>query len=220
MSIYGTSGAKTLSQLIDALMKHWACWDEHETFYLTELAPTLIANPQSGDETEQRILRELRAQMRDDEWKNLPRILANRRAEILREIESEREAAAQAGRERIRRKRMLEEIDHQFDRNFLSADRFFESAQASSLGKNTKTESEHLSATGSNEPPVVAKSRNFILMTSSLVRLLLSMEVYRLLRAQAAARQPRLLIEPYFSLSTAECLQPIFCCSPSIARPQ
>ena len=67
MSIYGTSGAKTLSQLIDALMKHWACWDEHETFYLTELAPTLIANPQSGDETEQRILRELRAQMRDDE---------------------------------------------------------------------------------------------------------------------------------------------------------
>lgn len=141
MSIYGTSGAKTLSQLIDALMKHWACWDEHETFYLTELAPTLIANPQSGDETEQRILRELRAQMRDDEWKNLPRILADRRAEILREIESEREAAAQAGRERIRRKRMLEEIDHQFDRNFLSADRFFESAQASSLGKNTKTES-------------------------------------------------------------------------------
>ena len=122
-------------------MKHWACWDEHETFYLTELAPTLIANPQSGDETEQRILRELRAQMRDDEWKNLPRTLADRRAEILREIESEREAAAQAGRERIRRKRMLEEIDHQFDRNFLSADRFFESAQASSLGKNTKTES-------------------------------------------------------------------------------
>lgn len=42
-------------------MKHWACWDEHETFYLTELAPTLIANPQSGDETEQRILRKLRA---------------------------------------------------------------------------------------------------------------------------------------------------------------
>lgn len=123
-------------------MKHWACWDEHETFYLTELAPTLIANPQSGDETEQRILRELRAQMRDDEWKNLPRILADRRAEILREIESEREAAAQAERDRIRRKRMLEEIDHQFDRNFLSADRFFESAQeASSLGKNTKTES-------------------------------------------------------------------------------
>ena len=111
-------------------MKHWACWDEHETFYLTELAPTLIANPQSGDETEQRILRELRAQMRDDEWKNLPRILADRRAEILREIESEREAAAQAGRERLRRKRMLEEIDHQFDRNFLSADRFFESASS------------------------------------------------------------------------------------------
>ena len=87
-------------------MKHWACWDEHETFYLTELAPTLIANPQSGDETEQRILRKLRAQMRDDEWKNLPRIFADRRAEILREIESEREAAAQAERERIRRKRM------------------------------------------------------------------------------------------------------------------
>lgn len=61
---------------------------------------------------------------------SLPRILADRRAEILREIESEREAAAQAGRERIRRKRMLEEIDHQFDRNFLSADRFFESASS------------------------------------------------------------------------------------------
>lgn len=60
MSIYGTSGVQTPSQLIDALIKHWVCWDEHETFYLTKLAPMLVANPQSGDETEQCILRELR----------------------------------------------------------------------------------------------------------------------------------------------------------------
>ena len=119
-------------------MKHWACWDEHETFYLTKLAPALIANPKSGDETEQRILHELRPQMRDDEWKNLPQILADRRAGILREIESER--AAREARERAKqeeereraeaeaRKRiLLEEIDQQFNQNFLSADEFFES---------------------------------------------------------------------------------------------
>jgi len=96
----GAAEAQTPSQLIDSLMKHWACWDEHETFYLTKLAPALIANPQSGDETEQCILRELRPQLRDDEWKNLPQILADRRAGILREIESER--AAREARERAR----------------------------------------------------------------------------------------------------------------------
>lgn len=95
--------------------------------------------------------------MRDDEWRNLPQILADRRAGILREIESERvareareqeraKAAAEAERERIRRKRiqeeaeaqkrkLLEEIDQQFDRNFLSADDFFESAPSGILSR-------------------------------------------------------------------------------------
>lgn len=109
MNTYGAAETQTPSQLIDALMKHWACWDEHETFYLTKLAPALIANPQSGDETEQRILRELRPQMRDDEWKNLPQILADRRAGILREIESER--AAREARERAKQEEERERAE-------------------------------------------------------------------------------------------------------------
>jgi len=147
---------QTPSQLIDALMKHWACWDEHEAFYLTKLAPTLVANPESGDEAEVRILRELRSQLRDHEWTNLPLIIADRRAGILHEIESEKiareererakqqeelaraEAAALAERERIRQKliqeeaeatkrSLLAEIDQQLNHDFLSTDAFFNS---------------------------------------------------------------------------------------------
>ena len=78
------------SKLIDRLISHWACWDEHENFYLTRLAPSLVANPDSGDDTEKLLLRDLRRHLNENEWCDLPRMIAERRAGTLREIESER----------------------------------------------------------------------------------------------------------------------------------
>ena len=88
------AGAKSQSmnptELIDCLIKHWRFWDEHEDFYLTKLAPSLVANPDSGTEIEKILLRDLRRHLNEKEWCDLPRMIAERRAGILREIESER----------------------------------------------------------------------------------------------------------------------------------
>ena len=78
---------KTASELIEDLMKHWACWDDHEVFYLTVLAPSLVVTPQSGDETERSILSALRPLLSEREWNELPQMIAEKRNGILREIE-------------------------------------------------------------------------------------------------------------------------------------
>ncbi|NDD12267.1 MAG: DNA helicase UvrD [Betaproteobacteria bacterium] len=164
VGLNSAEGKQQPSRLIDALITHWACWEEHEAFYLTKLAPALVENPESGDETEVRILRELRSHLRDAEWANLPQIIADRRAGIVHEIESEKlarearesarqqeeqeraEAAAQAEQERIRQKRIQEEagvrkrsvvaeIDQQFQRDFLSTDAFFDSIPSGILSR-------------------------------------------------------------------------------------
>lgn len=142
------------SQLIEALVRHWACWDEHEQFYLTKLAPALVVQPESGDETERAILQELRPQFNDGEWRALPQLIAEKRRGILREVESEklkreakererqeserkhREAEAEAERERLRRERLRQEtedrkrnllakIDQCLRQDFLKAEEFF-----------------------------------------------------------------------------------------------
>jgi DNA helicase-4 len=78
------------SELIDALLGHWSRWDVHEEFYLTKLAPSLVADPNRGDDTEKVLLLQLRSHLDDSEWSELPRILAERREGIYREIESDR----------------------------------------------------------------------------------------------------------------------------------
>lgn len=85
--------------LIYTLIEHWRFWDEYEAFYLTKLAPALVADPKSGDETEVRILRELRSQLSDDEWEKLPQLIADRRAEIIRENKKEEQERARAAAE-------------------------------------------------------------------------------------------------------------------------
>ena len=81
-------------------MKHWACWDDHEVFYLTVLAPSLVITPQSGDETERSILSALRPLLSEREWNELPRMIAEKRNRILREIENERLRCEMLERER------------------------------------------------------------------------------------------------------------------------
>ena len=78
------------SELIEKLIEHWVTWEEHESYYLTTLAPCLVANPESGDEDEKSILGALRPQLNDQEWQDLPRLISEKRSRCLREIESER----------------------------------------------------------------------------------------------------------------------------------
>lgn len=138
MNIGGVAEPKTPTQLIDALIKHWACWDKHETFYLKELVPRLRDNPESGDKTEVSILRDLRSQLRNHEWADLPLIIAARRAGLIHEFEcdrlarEEREKAKQQNeRERAeaeaRKRSLLAEIEQWLNTDFLSTDAFFDS---------------------------------------------------------------------------------------------
>lgn len=145
---------KNPSELIEELMKHWACWDDHEVFYLTKLAPSLVLNPESGDKAERSILLQLRPQLSEREWNELPQMIAEKRAGILREIESERlrreeierarqeaeriaaqkmeeEALERIRQEQIqkqneeRRAAMLHELRRRFSSDFLSAAPYF-----------------------------------------------------------------------------------------------
>ena len=84
------SDEKKSSGLIENLIKHWSCWDEHEDFYLKKLAPMLVINPKAGDETERSILSALRPLLSDNEWNNLPQMIAERRATLLHENKIER----------------------------------------------------------------------------------------------------------------------------------
>lgn len=82
--------ARKPSELIESLIRHWACWDQHEVFYLTKLAPSLVLKPESGDPTERSLLAELRPLLSEKEWSELPQMIAEKRAGVLRETENER----------------------------------------------------------------------------------------------------------------------------------
>ena len=156
------------STLIEELIRHWLCWDEHEVFYLTKLAPSLVANPEKGDAIEQAILGELRGFLNTQEWQELPALISEKRSGMLREIESEclrREAlekerqeaeriAAQKkedeARERVRQEQIRRQAEAQHNvimqmlrsrlqSDYLGTDAFF---KASCIGLITEQEFE------------------------------------------------------------------------------
>ena len=47
--------------LLDILIAHWLRWEQHENYYLTELAPSLLSDPSKGDPLEQivKLVREM-----------------------------------------------------------------------------------------------------------------------------------------------------------------
>lgn len=147
-------------KLIDVLIEHWRFWELHETFYLTKLAPSLVSDPSKGDDLERETLAKLRQVLTQEEWQAIPSLLAERRAGVLREIESERlrremlerekqeaERIAALKREEETRERnrqeqirkqaeerrtaMLHDLRRRFNYDFLSATQyFFESCTA------------------------------------------------------------------------------------------
>lgn len=146
---------KTADQLLGKLISHWCVWDKYEKFYLESLAPQLTEKPETGDETERALLKQLRVILNDNEWVNLPSLIKERRNGKLREIEKEKicqEAERKAKEEEARRReqeklraeqraikaRMEEEIKRQekekalsrvkewFESDFLRADSLYE----------------------------------------------------------------------------------------------
>lgn len=141
-------------RLIDELITHWRFWELYEDFYITKLAPSLISNPEQGDEVERAILGSLRILLNKSEWLDLGLLIAERRKGNLRVVESERarreaeecekrEAARYEAlrmeaddRERLRqeshqkqleaeRAKLLREIRERLQNDFINADAFF-----------------------------------------------------------------------------------------------
>lgn len=69
------------NQALDALIEHWSFWDKYESYYLERLAPDLVRDPSRGDGSERDILGRLRSLLSNDEWHELPRLIALRREE-------------------------------------------------------------------------------------------------------------------------------------------
>ena len=98
-------------QLLDSLIEHWRFWDSYEEFYLTQLAPSLVADSSKGDDIERDILDKLKELLSDSEWKDLPNLIAKRRQGILKEIESERARRLAEAQESARQEALLKQLE-------------------------------------------------------------------------------------------------------------
>lgn len=141
------SPSRDAEKLIDVLIEHWRFWELHESFYINTLAPSLISDPSAGDELEQETLAKLKKIITKDEWKSLPRLLAERRSSMLREIEIKRleqEAKENEQREREAKERqlkelriaMLRELRNQFKSDFAGALEYFKETCNGILNEN------------------------------------------------------------------------------------
>lgn len=141
------SPSRDAEKLIDVLIEHWRFWELHESFYINTLAPSLISDPSTGDELEQEALAKLKKIITKDEWQSLPRLLAERRSSMLREIEIKRleqEAKEKEQREREAKERqlkelriaMLRELRNQFKSDFAGALEYFKETCNGILNEN------------------------------------------------------------------------------------
>ena len=141
------SPSRDTEKLIDVLIEHWRFWELHESFYINTLAPSLISDPSAGDELEQETLAKLKKIITKDEWQSLPRLLAERRSSMLREIEIKRleqEAKEKEQREREAKERqlkelriaMLRELRNQFKSDFAGALEYFKETCNGILNEN------------------------------------------------------------------------------------
>jgi DNA helicase-4 len=94
----------TALELIDKLMACWNNWDSNEAYYLTVLAPSIARSDGSEHlmNNEQKIVAALRHLLSEAEWQQLPTLIAQRRANNLNDLASDRERA-EAQRESKRR---------------------------------------------------------------------------------------------------------------------
>lgn len=96
----------------------------------------MVSDPSKGDGLERETLAKLRQFLTQDELKAIPSLIAERRASILRKIDSDRQRRDEETRERIRQEQirkqaeerrttMLHEIRQRFNCDFLSTTSFY-----------------------------------------------------------------------------------------------
>jgi DNA helicase IV len=129
-------------ELIDKLIACWNTWDSNEAYYLTVLAPSIVRADGSEHlmSDEQKIVQELRHLLSEAEWQQLPTLIAQRRANNLYDLASDREWAEalreskrREDEERARQKKVEEaqiarkralvaRLKGRFESDYLSAD--------------------------------------------------------------------------------------------------
>ena len=133
----------TALHLIDKLIACWKDWESNEEYYLTVLAPGIVCSDGSAQLTsnEKKIFTALRRLLSNEEWQQLPSLIAQRRANELNELDSDRErvriqseASRQRAEELARQKKeedarraaktaLMSRIKESFESDFLTADR-------------------------------------------------------------------------------------------------
>src|SRR4051812_39631306 len=128
-----------VGQLLARLIDHWRLWDQHEAYYLEKLAPRLVAAPLSGDATERPLLADIKALLTTEQWKQLPSLLRECRAQAkdaeTYRREAERRTAEEAARREALCPTLLTKLRNQFERDFLAARAFYQTECASLISE-------------------------------------------------------------------------------------
>lgn len=158
---------RTALSLIDKLISCWNDWETHEAYYLKVLAPSIISSKNGAGlmENEKEIVTNLRRLLTQEEWLQLPSLIAQRRKNELQELASDRKRAIaqrkakeQEERERAKRKeeeeRKQREKEDKLKRLELSRRRAKENKKALIARVNNIFETDFLSADRlfSNDP--------------------------------------------------------------------
>ncbi len=85
----------TALEFIDKLIACWHVWGANKQYYLTVLAPSIVHSDGSMQLTprEREIVSALHRLLSEEEWRQLPELIAQRRANKLTELASDRERA-------------------------------------------------------------------------------------------------------------------------------
>ena len=85
--------------LIDKLIACWSDWDSNEEYYLGVFAPNIVRSGGRSDGfrrlrgNERKIVTALRRQLSQREWQHLPALIAQRRIDKQKELDTARERA-------------------------------------------------------------------------------------------------------------------------------
>lgn len=128
--------------LIDKLIACWSDWDSNEEYYLGVFAPNIVRSGGRSDGfrrlrgNERKIVTALRRQLSQREWQHLPALIAQRRIDKQKELDTARERAKvleEAERKRrredqariARKAALIVRLKDVFESDFLSADEAF-----------------------------------------------------------------------------------------------
>jgi DNA helicase IV len=121
---------KSKENILRSIIQHWIGWDEHENYYLKELVPQLIKNPNSGDSFEREAFKILNKILTSREKENLSNIIKETKVKLAQKVVEEKQRKKDEEEKAKRIKLHEEEIMSELTKmlksyNFLEADRKF-----------------------------------------------------------------------------------------------